>query len=255
MKKITSMFIMLMIFISISSLAIADEPEENEEEDLDTETEKEIKIMNNTIGSEIRFLQLQKAIIKNILKGEMAVDVLKGLEYNTSSLELILSEMHALLEDVKEVNTSSNESIILFVEYKHDAKNLTKQFRDTVKELLNEEKLNEIRERIREMVSAELENYSKMIRNKIKQFNRNQLYKLYDIIGEANNSFVDDYLNGNVTIAEVKIQINKEINQMNRERKYEIFSELKKENIKNKINAHASIDNFKNKGKGNGKDI
>jgi hypothetical protein len=161
--------------------------------------------------------------------------------------------MYVLLEDVKAINTSSNDSIILFVEYKHDAKNLTKQFRETIKELLNEEKLNEIRERIREMVSAELENYSKMIRNKIKQFNRNQLYKLYDIIGEGNNSFVDDYLNGNLTIAEVKIQINKEINQMNREKKFEIFSELKKENIKNKINAHASIDNIKNKGKGNGK--
>ena len=252
MKKITNMFIMLMIFISISSLAIADDPNENGEDDLDTETDKEIEIMNNSIGSEIRLLQLQKAIIKNLLKGEMAVDVLKGLDYNTSSLESILSEMNALLADVKEVNASSNESVLLFIEYKGDAKNLTTQFRETIKEMLNGEKLGEIRERVRKMVSAELENYSKMIRNKIKQFNRNQLYKLYGIIGEANNSFVNEYFNGNVSVAELKIQINKKINQINRERKFEIFSDLKKEKIENKINAQASIDHFKNKGKGKG---
>ncbi len=252
MKKISNLIIMLVIIISISSLAYADEAGENENPDIDNETEQEIEIMNNSLGAEIRLLQLQKAIIKNILKGEMAVEVLKGLEYNISTLESILFEMKNLLEDVKEVNTSSNESVQLFVEFKGEAKNLTSQFRELIKEILTGEKLREIKERIREMVSQELINYSKIIRNKIKQFNRNQLYKLYGIIGEVNNSFVNDYLNGNVTLAEVKIRISKTINQMNKERKFEIFTEIKKENIKKKINAHLSVDNLKNKGKGQG---
>ena len=253
MKKITNMFIMLMIFISISSLAIADDTEENDDEGFDTETEQEIEIMNNSVGSEIRLLQLQKAIIKNILKGEMAVDVLKGLDYNTSSMELILLEMKVLLEDVKEVNTSSNDSLLLFIEYKSNAKNLTTQFRETIRDMLSGEKLVDIRKRISEMASEELENYSKMIRNKIKQFNRNQMYKLYGIIGESNNSFVNEYYNGNISLRDVKIQINKKLNQMNRERKFEIFSEIKKEKIKNKISSNVSIDDFKNKGNGKGK--
>jgi hypothetical protein len=265
-----------MILISISSLAIADEAEEDPEEedeteetsegenetedlDIDNETEdididnttKEIEIMNNTLGAEIRLLQLEKALIKNLLKGEMAVDVLKGLDYNTTDLEAILSEMKNLLDDVKAVNTSSNDSVYLFVEYKHKAINLTKQFRETIKELLNGENLKEIRERIKEMMSEELENCSKMIRNKIKQFNRNQLHKLYGIIGEANNTFVEEYLNGNISLAQLKIQIGKTINQMNKERKYEIFSEIKGENIKKKIHAQSSIEDMnKNKGKG-----
>ena len=245
-----------MIFIPISSLAIADEAEEeNEDSDIDNKTVEEIKIMNNSLGAEIRLLQLQKSIIKNLLKGEMAVEVLEGLGYNTTTLEAILSEMNNTLEEVKAANTSSNESVQIFVELKSQAKNLTTQFRETIKELLDGEKLREIRERIKEMVSAELENISKMIRNKIKQFNRNQLYKLYGIIGEVNNSFVKKYLNGNVSLAEVKLQICKTINQMNKERRYEIFSEIKKGNIQKKIHAQASIDNMKNKvkGKGNGK--
>ena len=254
MKKISTLLIMLMILISISSLSVADESEDNETDDVDTDnnTVEEIKIMNNSLGAEIRLLQLQKAIVKNLLKGEMAVEVLKGLDYNTTTLEAILSEMKNLSEEIKAANTSSNDSVQIFVEFKSQAINLTTQFRETIKELLDGEKLREIRERIREMVSEELKNYSKMIRNKIKQFNRNQLYKLYGIIGEANNSFVEEYLNGNVSLAEVKLQISKTINQMNRERKFEIFSEIKKGNIKKKIYAQSSMDDMKNKGKGKG---
>ena len=279
MKKISTLLIMLMILISISSLAIADDTEENSEQeneygdtsdgvnetsdgvnetedlDIDVNTTKEIEIMNNTLGAEIRLLQLEKAIIKNILKGEMAVEVLKGLDYNTTDLEAILSEMKDLLDDVKAVNTSSNNSVQLFVEYKYEAINLTKQFREAIKELLNGEKLKEIRERIREMMSEELENCSKMIRNKIKQFNRNQLHKLYGIIGETNNTFVQEYLNGNISLAQLKIQISKTINQMNKQRKYEIFSEIKEENIKKKIHAQSQIEDMnKNKGKGQDND-
>jgi hypothetical protein len=208
--------------------------------------------MNNSLGAEIRLLQLEKAIVKNILKGEMAVEVLMGLEYNTTTLESILSQLKDLLGEVIAVNTSSNDSVQIFVELKSEAKNLTSQFRESLKELLDADKLKEIRERIKEIANGELENYSKMIRNKIKQFNRNQLYKLYGIIGEHNNSFVNDYLNGNVSFAEMKLQISKTINQMNRERKYEIFSEIKKENIKKKINAQDFVNNMKNKDKGKG---
>ena len=102
------------------------------------------------------------------------------------------------------------------------------------------------------MVSEEVQNYSKWIRNRIRQFNRNQLYRLYGIIGEANNSFVDEYLNESVTLNQVKLQINKIINQKTKENKYEIFFQIKEENIKKKIHAQASVDNMKNKGKGKG---
>ena len=38
------------------------------QENIDSETEKEIEIMNNSLGAEIRLLQLEKALLKNILK-------------------------------------------------------------------------------------------------------------------------------------------------------------------------------------------
>jgi hypothetical protein len=256
MKKISTLLILLMMLISISSLSIADEAgEDDEEEEIDSNTKKEIEIMNNSLGAEIRLLQLEKALLKNILKGEMAVQVLIGLDYDTTELESILEKMKELLEEVKTANTSSNESVQLFVSLKNESKNLTTQFRETIRDLLDDVTLREIRQRIREMVSDELENYGKRIRNLIRQFNFNQLYRLYGIVGEADSSFVNDYFNGTLPLNETKLQLCKIINQMNKEKRYQMFSEIKSENIRRKVHAHDYLEHIGNKGngKGNGK--
>ncbi len=234
---------------SISSLALADdaeeEPEENEEV-VDEETECEIQIMNNSLGSEIRLLQLEKALTKNILIGERAVEILQALDYNTTDLEYILEEMRLLLEDAQNANTTSDESVQIFIDLKIDAKNLTKEFREIIKDLLDDEKLKEIKEQIREMAFNTLENYSKRIRNRIKQFNRNQIHRLFGIIGKSNESFYEDYINGNLSVEEVKNQISKMVNQMIKEKKNQIVLELMEEKIKNKVQAKIFANNSSN---------
>ncbi len=235
-----------------------EEPEGNETEDsdedyLDNETEEEIEIMNNSLGAEIRLLQLEKAILKNLLKGERAVEVLKAMGYNASNLSSILTEMRLLLEEVNGTDPSSNDSVQVFVDLKIKATNLTKQFRETVKALLDDEKIKELKERVRELVGDELQNYSKKIRNRIRQFNRNQLHRLYGVIGETNNSLIEDYEKGNVSLEQVKSQICKMVNQMTKEKKYQIFSEVKEDNIRKKIKAQSFADDMQNKGKGKGR--
>jgi hypothetical protein len=252
MKKITTLLIMLMMLISITSLAIADEAGE-EQETTDSETEKEIEVMNNSLGAEIRLLQLQKALLKNIFKGNMTIEVLTVLGFNTTALEEILDQMKEILEEVKTANTSSNESVQIFVELKNQSKNLTTQFRETLKDMLDEITLKELRQMIKENFSEEFQDLSKNIRNKIRHFNRNQLYRLYGLIGDANDSFIEEYMNGNVTLNLSKIQLCKAINQLTAEKRYFIFSEIKQENIKRKINAEVFLEEMQNNGKGKGK--
>jgi len=243
MKKIWSILMVLMLMISISSLAFADESEENNDEEINEETEKEIEIMNNSLGAEIRLLQLEKSITKNLLKGNMIVDVLEGLGYNTTNLIAILAEMGYILEEVQTADPEANDSVEVFIDLKTDARNLTTQFRITLKDLLSDVKYKEVKEQIRENLSDELQNYSKQIRNRIKQFNRNQIYRLYGIVGEGNNSLVNKYMNGSSTMAQVKLQINKMVNNKTREKKMKIFSELKKEKIQNKFHASTEAEN------------
>lgn len=210
-----------------------EEPNGNESE-IDDDTEEEIEIMNNTLGAEIRLLQLEKAITKNLLKGERAVAVLKAMEYNTTEVDAILEEMRLLLEEVQAANASANDSVQQFVDLKSDARKLTTEFREAIKELLSDEKIKELKEQIREIVGEALQNYSKKIQNRIKQFNRNQIHRLYGIIGVTNESLADAYQDGNITMEEVKSQISKMVNMMTKEKKNQIFSELKREKIDKK---------------------
>lgn len=234
----------LMLMASVSSLALADEESENEEEPVDDETAEEIEIMNNSLGCEIRLLQLEKAITKNLLKGEMIIDVLEGLDYNTSDLESILSEINLVLDEVKEADPNSSDAVEVFVGLKSDSKNLTKQFRDTLKDLLSDVKYKEIKEQVKEIASEKLGNYSIQIRNRIKQFNRNKIHGLYGIIGEANNSMVNQYMNGTMNLSRVKLQLNKMINMKIKEQKQEIFLKIKKEKLQKKNNATSEAENI-----------
>lgn len=255
MRKIYSILITLILLISTTSIVLADAGDDKGNHyGKDEETEKEIGTMNNTLGAEIRLLQLEKALLKNILKGEMAVQVLIGLDFNTTELESILTEMKDLLEEVRIANASSNESVVIFVSLKNESKNFTTQFRETIKELLNDISLSELRIRIKEMLNAsgQLDDYNKRIINLIRTFNGNQLYRLYGLIGEADSLSVNEYLNGTVPLNETKLQLFKIINEMTKEKKYEIFLEIKGENIRRQIHAQDAIENM-GKGSGHGK--
>lgn len=225
---------------------------ETDDDAFENETEDEIQIMNATLGAEIRLLQLEKAIIKNILKGEMAIAVLKSLEFNTTELESLLADLKAVLEDVRAINASANDSVARFVALKQEARNATKLFKESLHALIDDVTLREIRERVRELAGGDLQNYTRRIQNRIRQFNSNQVYRLFGIIGEANMSLLKDYLNGNITLDQLRFQLSKTMNQMNHERQHEMFSELKEERIRNKIHAKESMDDLKHHGKGKG---
>jgi hypothetical protein len=273
MKKITNLLLVLMLMGSIASLAFAVEADddnqgnpadENGTDDqvnetnsshghhFDNETEREIEIMNNSLGTRIRLLQLEKALLTNILKGVMTVQVLKGLNVTTTELEVILTNLSDVLDAVRAADPAANDSVQVFVQLKNESKNLTKQFRDSLRLLLDNETIASIKEQLRNITSDELQNCSMRLRHWMRQFNQNQLYRLYGIIGESNTSLINDYINGNISLDLVKLQLHKMVNQMTKEKRHMVFSEVKEENIKKKIHAHTEMENMQHHGNGNG---
>jgi len=187
-------------------------------------------------------LQLEKAIAKNILKGEEVVSALKESEYDTTELEAILAELELLKGEVQSADPNSTNATQIFVDLKSDAVELTKDFREALKELLDEKTIEELRERIREMVCEQVQNLSQQIQNRTRQFNRNQLHKIYGVIEETDSSLIDEYQNGNVTREQVKQQISKKINEMTKEKRYQVFSELKEGRIRERIQARVCVE-------------
>jgi hypothetical protein len=272
MKKIMNLLLVLMLMGSILSLAFAVEADEDDQgtpiddesddqvnetnsthgHHFDNETAREVGIMNNSLGARIRLLQLEKALLTNILKGVMTVQVLKGLNVTTTDLEKILGNLSDVLEDVRAADPAANDSVQVFVDLKNESKNLTKQFRDTLRLLLDNETIAMIKEQLKNMTSAELQNCTIRLRHWIRQFNQNQLYRLYGIIGETNISLLNEYINGNISLDLVKLQLHKMVNQMTQEKRHMIFSEIKEENLKKKIHSQAMLEDMDHSGKGNG---
>ena len=244
MKKMLNVLIVLMLMASIAPLTFADEAENSTDEvEIDAETQKQVEIMNTSLGAEIRLLQLEKVITKNIIKGKEVFTILKDLEYNTTYLEAILAEFELLKEEVMAADPNATDAVQIFIDLKHDAVNLTKDFRETLKEMLDNEKIEQLRERIKNMICEQVQNLTKNIQNKIIQFNRNQLHRIYQIMGENGDSFLNKYQNGTLTMEQVKQNISKTFSQMTKERRYDIFYQLKQNKIKSQIKARICVEN------------
>ncbi len=246
MKKMAKIAVVLAILTLLTPVVVyADEVDttENATVDIDTGTQEEAEIIKYEFGASIRLLQLEKSILKNIIKGEEVVSFLKELEYNTTDLEAILAELELLMQEVQSADPNSTDAVQIFVDLKSDAIELTKEFREKIKELLDEATIEQLRLRIREMVSEQVQNLTQRIQNHIRMFNRNQLYRIYGLIGEYDNSTINKYQNGSITKEQVKNQISKIVNNMTKAKKYKIFSELKEERIRLRVQATVQVDN------------
>lgn len=234
----------LMLIASLIPLALADEAGDSQQDDVEigTQTQSEVEAMEYQYGAEIRLLQLEKSITANILKGEEIVTVIQDLGINTIDLEAILSELEILLDEVQSVDTNSTNATQEFIDLKSDAKELTEDFRKTVHGLIDDDAVEGLGERIRNMTCEQVQNLTNKIQNKIRLYNRNQLHRLYGILGETDKSILNQYQNGNVTQEQVKDQINKIVNQMTKEKRNQIFAELKESNVKEKIQARVCVD-------------
>ena len=237
MKKILGIIIVFMLAVSLTPLALADDVE------IDAETQSEVEAMEYQYGAEIRLLQLEKSITTNILKGEEVISVLEGLEYNTTELEAILFELELLLDEVQSVDANSTNATQEFIDLKSDAKELTEDFREAVHGLIDDVTVEGLRERIRNMTCEKVQNLTSKIQNKVRLYNRNQLHRVYGILGEHNESILNQYQNGNVTKEQVKNQINKIVNQMTKQKRNQIFAELKESMIRGRIQTRLCVDN------------
>lgn len=239
----TKIAIVLVAFALLTQVVYADEGENTQNAYVDIETQEEVEIIKDHIGASVRLLQLEKSILRNIIKGEEAVSFLKESGYNTTELEAILAELELLKEEVLSADPNSTDAVQIFIDLKSDAIELTKEFRESVNELLDEATAEQLRLRIREMVSEQVQNLTKRIQNQIRSFNRNQLHRIYGVIGEFDKSTINEYQNGNITKEQVKNQISKMVNNFTKAKKYKIFSELKEEKIRLRVQAKAYVEN------------
>jgi len=237
----------LFLIASMMNLVLADEDGDPEDE----ETIEEISIMSYPYGSEVRLLQLEKSLTRNIMIGEKIIYILGELEIDTTELELIIFEMnYSLMGEIHNLSenlTSLNKTDVVeqFVDLKNESINLTREFRITLHGMLDEETLELLRGEMKEFYNEEMQNLREQIRNMIRNFNRERLHSIYGLLGLIDEELLQQYQNGDVTLEDVKEQIREYLDGLTKEERRELFSELKINNIRHLINAKVALNNAK----------
>jgi len=238
MKKILNIIIVIAILGSLLPLTYADDVMNSSNDvEIDAETQQQIEIMNNGFGAEIRLLQLENAIIKNINMGNEIISILNEYDMNVTNFELILAEFELVKQELQSADHNSSDAVNVFVDLKHDAVNLSKEFRQTLRALFNTSMLDQIQNQTRNMTNNQDGNLSQHIQYKIRHYNKNQFQKIYQLLGENWSLLIHRYQNGTMTQSQLKQNITESIKQAGKEKQFNFLALLKQEKIRYKIHA------------------
>jgi hypothetical protein len=239
MKKKIGVLLMMLMVVSIIPFALAEE--DTETLGSDQETQEEVATMSQGLGAQIRLLQLEKSIEKNILHGQAVIEAIKENGNDTTNFEAIIAEMEDLKAEVKALDPESENATHEFVYIKSDAIALSKEFRDAAKPFLKQADRDKLKSKFGEIDKSSLSEINDEIKDKIKSYNVDQLSKIISTLG-MDTSLITQLQNGEITVKDVRTSIKDKIKLMTADEKKEAFAKLREDGVKRNIFTRAAID-------------
>ena len=234
-KKTMSIMVFGLLILSIIPFAIAQEIE------IDKATQAEIRSMASSHGAEVRLLQLEISLTKNILKVEAVIEYLNDLGEDTIAMQEVLDKLVTLREEVQSADFETEDAVEQFVAFKQDAKDLIVEFREVrtdIHEILTEEQLAELRE-IFNGINKESNNELKQIREKImtgaRMHNAERIRKVPGVLGGNQEQILNQLQNGEMNLSQVRTKMRLQIQNMSEEEKEGAFVMAREEKIKRNV--------------------
>ncbi len=223
---------------------------ETGEEIVSAETASEIAAFDLGPGAQVRMLQLEKAIFKGTLFGEKAIEYIEETypEGDTSVLVGILAELEVLKDEVAafEPGEDKGEAVKAFVDFKNDARSLTKQFRDAVKEVLSGEDRAALAEKFKEIDKTELDALNEQIKELVREFNAQRVERFTEFVGETGPELAQKVRNGELNMNQIKARIGEAFKGLKPVNKQQAFNKMKEANAKVRVAQQAKTVAAKN---------
>jgi len=182
-------------------------------------------------GWEVRMLQLQEAIEKNRARAnEIIADIQEKNESNdVSGLDAIVLEMQALSEDV--LNASQQEysenNVRLFVDFKHDAIELTTQFKDAAHVFLRAQEREIIRERQRTAVDERVQAIKEKVRSRVHEYNAERIRSLLANSDINATAIAQRIRQENLSVGEIKQEVKNRIDRLEPQQRQAIANNVR----------------------------
>jgi hypothetical protein len=221
--------------------------DDNETDDLENETAP----FQSSHGAEMRLMQLEKAIEKNILWGEYIISAIedKNKSIDTTNLKSILAELISLKDEVSRMNVSNETNVSAaaqaFVDIKKEAKNLTKEFRDEVKNLIKAGEIDGLKKKLGNRYKDWESNQSEKIKKKVCEYNADKIERIFKAANISNSELIDKIRNCSADRKEIADEL-KGINLSHGQQK-QLNSSLKEAKLKTRVFARAVTDKVKYK--------
>lgn len=248
-NKIIAVLLALML-LCIMPIALADDANEEIEVDanITLADEKEVKSILAPYGAEVRLLQLEKSITRNILIGDEVLKVLdNNSDANLTAAENTLNALEMLLEEVKSTTREGDKNALVqtYVELKKEARTLVAEFRKQTKDLLTGEYRTQIMNQVREIDRNSFTKINEAIKEKVKNFNAEKVKEHLKAMGLENEPIVERIRNGDANFNEAKEYALNKFKDLNVAEKKQIATKMRNESIKRTVEGKEMVNKIK----------
>lgn len=234
----------LLSLVLLSAAAYADEGSDA----VDDETARQAMLMGTSHGAQVRLLQLQKSIERNILYGGKVVEFIEDnySSYDTDAMESLIDELSELKDEVASVNvseTNTTEAVRQFVDLKGDARNITWEFRQLVHDFLNDTGADpaELRAWIGKEVAAGLNEFRDEIRDAIRNHNAQTVRQRLEDMGNQSLELFYKVKNGDLTPDQANDALQGMLRNMTQDTRRQAAMNMAKRSAAASVKARAAV--------------
>jgi hypothetical protein len=240
-------FMPLFAFAMLSLLVVPGVLAQDSEDAVPDDASNEARAMAAAPGATVRLLQLEEAIERNIVIGERIIDRIQesNESFDVSELESILDEMELLKQEVSEVDPEGNTEDVVrqFVDFRHDASELSRTFREIARTAFPAGELNRIRENVTGNVEQALSRIRERIRNAIREHNADRIRTCLQNMGASEEGLLNRIRNGQLNSSGIGEQIRNVFQDMSAEQKRDALTRMSRNATSNAVRIRSALDN------------
>ncbi len=209
--------------------------------DITVDDEEDVSIMGDSYGSQLRWLQLEKELVRKILKGEAIIQAIHNTDpdYNLSELERILDELKLLVEDVNGVlDGQADVSPDYFLQIKKEAKTLLKRFKDEVHTFIrghDDLTVEDIKSQLKDEDSELLKQLEARVQDAREEYNAKRLGFLLGKLGITDPQLVAKVQSGELNVGQVRSEMVKKFKELKDEDKKVAAAKIREEKMERKV--------------------
>ena len=225
-KLVIPVLTLLVLSFLISPIIAQDNADTVEVTEEDQEEVDDFEISH---GANMRLLQLERAIARNILIGTEVIKVIEKNhpEEDVSDMNVILAEMETLLEEVRgmELEGEARELAEQFLAIKKESINLSREFKALALDILTPEDRAEIGRAIAG-IHDEFSELQERIRNARRELNAQRLRNMLWRMGSDNPQLVERIRKGELDKEQIKEQVRSNFREMTQEQRRDAIQNM-----------------------------